>query len=394
VLDVAVVGGGPVGLFLGILLRQSGLEATVLERRQERSPHSRAIGIHPPALQALEQSGVVSDLLAHGVKIRSGSVHSGGQRVAALGFDSLPAPHRYVLAVPQAVTERILEERLLALDPAALRRGTAVNGVHDAGTHVQLPAAGPEAPGIITARLVVGADGPRSTVRGCAGIPAPVAYYPDTYLMGDFRDETVPPDTREEAVLYLEPAGVVESFPLPGRVRRWVVRTPVLAGHADARELARLIRERTGTAPDPASNTMLSAFRVRRRLARRLVAGRTVLVGDAAHEVSPIGGQGMTLGWLDAARLAPIITASLREGTDVGAALRHYTRDRRSAARRAALLAHANMVLGRPLPAPVLRARNRALAAATGNRTLEQLLARTFTMQHEFTMQHKPGPRA
>ncbi|MFD1213467.1 FAD-dependent oxidoreductase, partial [Arthrobacter sp. GCM10027362] len=62
--DVVIVGGGPVGLFLAILLAREGLDTAVLERRQARSPHSRAIGIHPPALEALDDAGAAAGLLA------------------------------------------------------------------------------------------------------------------------------------------------------------------------------------------------------------------------------------------------------------------------------------------------------------------------------------------
>ncbi|XAZ29914.1 FAD-dependent monooxygenase [Paenarthrobacter ureafaciens] len=59
---------------------------------------------------------------------------------------------------------------------------------------------------------------------------------------------------------------------------------------------------RTGVFPDESSNSMLSAFDVRARLAPRMVHGRIVLLGDAAHEISPIGGQGMNLGMAGCSR--------------------------------------------------------------------------------------------
>jgi 2-polyprenyl-6-methoxyphenol hydroxylase-like FAD-dependent oxidoreductase len=195
--------------------------------------------------------------------------------------------------------------------------------------------------------------------------------------MGDFLDTT---DDGDAAVLYLETGGIVESFPLPGGLRRWVVRmgSPT---EPTAALVTELIRERTGVRVDPAGNSMLSGFEVRSRLAERFVAGRTVLVGDAAHEISPIGGQGMNLGWLDVGHLAPLIAANLRDGADVGALLHRFNRDRRRAAATARRKAHLNMALGRPLPPGVLAARNSALAGLLSRPGVSSGIARAFTMQ-------------
>jgi 2-polyprenyl-6-methoxyphenol hydroxylase-like FAD-dependent oxidoreductase len=227
------------------------------------------------------------------------------------------------------------------------------------------------------ARLVLAADGARSTIRDRLGIPTTVRDYPDHYVMGDFADGTADGAT---AVLYLEPGGIVESFPLPGNLRRWVVHTDGPLGEPTADQLAGLIRERTGAAVDPSRNSMLSAFSVRARLARRLVQGRVALIGDAAHEISPIGGQGMNLGWLDAAAFAPIIGAAL-DGAPVGRRLRTFERTRQRAAGRAVWQSHLNMALGRPLPAPVMAARNRAVGIAFNAPWLQETVARRFTMQ-------------
>ncbi len=132
---------------------------------------------------------------------------------------------------------------------------------------------------------------------------------------------------------------------------------------------------------DVDSISMLSAFDVHRRLAQRLVSGRTVLIGDAAHQVSPIGGQGMNLGWLDATELVPIITASLVDGRDVGRDLSAFDQRRRRAAVTAARQAHLNMALGRPLPRPVLAARNTLLGRCNAVPAVHDTIARTFTMQ-------------
>jgi 2-polyprenyl-6-methoxyphenol hydroxylase-like FAD-dependent oxidoreductase len=376
--DVIVVGGGPVGLYTALLLRQAGLDAVVLERRADRSSHSRAIGIHPPALRALAAGGIAEELRARGVLIRDGVARSAGRHVGTISFSTLPGEEKYVLAVPQAVTEEILERRLEEEFPGTVRRGVAVLTSRDHGDHVRTVVRSQGEDTVVEARLVVAADGARSSIRDGAGIRAPSRRYPDCYVMGDFLDGT---EDGDDAVLYLETGGIVESFPLPGGIRRWVVRVGCPVERPTAENLTALIRDRTGVAVDATTNSMLSAFEVQSRLAERFVAGRTVLVGDAAHEVSPIGGQGMNLGWLDAVRLVPIIAASLRDGDDVGARLAEYEKERRAQAALARRKAHLNMALGRPLPGPLMRSRNAVLAALIRNEAVHTGVARAFTMQ-------------
>ncbi|WP_262425447.1 NAD(P)/FAD-dependent oxidoreductase [Brachybacterium sp. Z12] len=228
----------------------------------------------------------------------------------------------YVLSLPQSRTELLLEERLAALAPAALHRGWEVTALrtHHGGVEVTAREDGASVPGMrIRASVVVGADGARSRVRELLAIGTTGTEHPDTYLMGDLAD---PADgsgntaSAREAFIHLEPDGVVESFPLPDGRRRWVVHTGVNPPAHPAPEpapetLTELVRSRTRIRLDPGSTTMLSAFTVRRRSAWPLLRGRAVLLGDAAHEISPIGGQGITLGLLDALDVAPLLKRSV-----------------------------------------------------------------------------------
>nr|MDQ5862268.1 FAD-dependent monooxygenase [Actinomycetota bacterium] len=84
--DVLIVGGGPVGLYLAALLLQEGVGVRVLEQRLHRDRHSRAIGIHPPALAALDRVGIASALVLEGVPIRRGIALSGGKTVGTMSF--------------------------------------------------------------------------------------------------------------------------------------------------------------------------------------------------------------------------------------------------------------------------------------------------------------------
>jgi 2-polyprenyl-6-methoxyphenol hydroxylase-like FAD-dependent oxidoreductase len=379
--DVAIVGGGPVGLYLGAALLQQGITVRVLERRQSRDRHTRAIGIHPPALDALDAVQVARAMVRDGVPIRTGMAVSGGRTLGTMAFHGVSDTFPFVLALPQFRTEELLEERVRALDGDALVRGLEATGITDdgGGPAVTVRAApGATAPsGRVSARLVVAADGARSQLRQALGIPADKKTYREHYLMGDFADPGLQGDM---AVLFLEREGIVESFPLPGGIRRWVVRLAGPPTQGDAQALSRLVESRTGIRLDAGTNTMLSAFSVRSGLARRTVAGRAVLIGDAAHEISPIGGQGMNLGWLDAQALAPVLCDVL-QGHPAERGLRRFESERRRAAARARLQAEINMLLGRPLPYPLLRVRNAGISAAASLPPVNRWAARRFTMQ-------------
>lgn len=370
---VLIVGAGPTGLLLACLLARRGVEVRVLERRAAPAGSSRAIGLHPPALRVLAELGLDGEAAARGERVRIGRARGRGRELGTVDFARAGMRPPFVLTLPQSRTEELLAAHLAQLAPAALRRGWEVTDLREAASTATVTARRSGGSGALRMRagLVVGADGSRSRIRELLGIGTLGRDYPDTYLMGDLDDPAGDPDVpaaQREAIIHLEPGGVVESFPLPGGARRWVVHTGTDGAGPSPERLVSLVRERTGVVLEPGSCTMLSAFTVRRRTARRLRSRRCVLLGDAVHEVSPIGGQGITLAWLDALELAPLLARHVTERR--ADALHHdpvwrrAERRIRRRARRAGMIAAANTVLGRPAGSRAAALRELAVRAA------------------------------
>ncbi|QID35565.1 monooxygenase [Streptomyces albus] len=308
--NVVIVGGGPTGMWLACELRLAGIPTVVLEREPEIAPHSRALTVHPRTIETFALRGAHRDLLAEGGRIPSGHFAVLDDR---LDFRALDTDFPFTLALPQARTTKLLQDRAVAAG-ADVRRGHRVTDCteHDDGVTVSVE--GPDGAYTLDAAYVAGCDGTHSLVRRCAGIDFEGIWFTALGALGDVVLDDPPPGPVTSAWTL---RGTLMIVPLPGGLHRIAVHSPEdvrsdWPGELTLDEFRERVRRVTGTDHGMHSPAWLSRFGNTSRLARHYRKGRFLLAGDAAHQHMPAGGVGLNVGVQDAMNLGCKLAATLR----------------------------------------------------------------------------------
>ena len=340
--DVAIAGGGIVGATLACALSDGGMRVAVIEAKQPEVPSDgmdpRVSAVSRSSVQILESLGVwrglryASPFRAMQVWDASGS---GNIRFdsADIGMDTLG----YIVensAMLAALWEKLRNSTTLdvycpARITTATWQGESVTLALDDGRR-------------LAARLLVGADGADSTVRRLADITTRGWDYQQIALVATVRTSHPHHETAWQRFL---PGGPLAFLPLADGSSSivWTLPTdqaaPLLALSDDA--FINELQEALGVPPEHGYQglglgTILEAgprlsFPLRLIHAGQYVKERLALIGDAAHTVHPLAGQGVNLGISDAAALAEVLGVARSQGKDIGAlrVLRRYERWRK-----------------------------------------------------------------
>lgn len=343
--DVVVVGAGQSGAALAaLLLRQTTLTSARLLLLAPDAPAAaghdqddapcdlRVVALSPASELVLRQAGAWERLPANRLcryehmRVWHASLPPDG--LGTLHFDAaeLGAPALGTLAENARITRACLDS-YLAAGGVALPEALAKFTIDQESVRVTL-----DGGRTLRTRLLVGADGGRSAVRAGLGIPLDTHAYGQTAIIANVA--TGRPHARTAWQRFL-PSGPVALLPLFNGQCSIVWS----ADHALARELLALPPEAFARRLEQATDGVLgpcelrsdrAAFPLERATARRLVAPRAALLGDAAHRIHPLAGQGINLGFLDAAALCDAIGQALAGREDPGSmrALRVYEQRR------------------------------------------------------------------
>ena len=324
--DVVIVGGGPVGLWVACELALAKVRVVVLERRTERVVQSRALAIHGRTLEVFALRGLADRFLARGRAVPSGHF---GALDTRLDFSIIDTRFPFMLLLPQATTEALLEQRALEIG-VNVRRGHFVETVEQDANHVVISGRNREVPFRFSARYAVGADGARSKVRRAA--PIDFIGHPARHMMmlGDVVLDA--PPSSPMVTIVNEEGGLLVASLGDGLHHRIALMDAAAASVAPFEplplaELATAAARIAGTDFRPRDPIWLSRFTDETRLADHYRKGRMLLAGDAAHIHAPMGGQGMNVGIQDAMNLGWKL-ASVVHGSAPEELLDTYERER------------------------------------------------------------------
>jgi 2-polyprenyl-6-methoxyphenol hydroxylase-like FAD-dependent oxidoreductase len=309
-------------------MHRHGLRVMIVDKHPRTGAHSYALALHPLSAQLLQRVGAADGLLEDAHRVEQIRFYEGPEERLSLSLAALDVPCPYATIVPQRVLEAALEEQLRRVRiPVGWNHRVQAIELGSGPLTVKLARLDAVTSGYPIARMewevvktieiraaaIIGADGYHSFTRESAGIEyrqiAPEQHFSVYEFMGEL-------DADRDVRVVLEPGSTSVLWPMGDQRWRWTFQIDSPADHDPGLDqLNALIRERAPWWPQaPGPIHWASQVQFDTRLAERFGSGRVRLVGDAAHQTSPVGVHSMNAGLQEAWTLGALVAERLRTG--------------------------------------------------------------------------------
>jgi 2-polyprenyl-6-methoxyphenol hydroxylase-like FAD-dependent oxidoreductase len=313
---------------LALLLARHGVRSSVVEQTPKAERESRSLNIWARALETFRDLGVLEDLLQAGTFVdRLEPIDARtGRRLFSLDFTGLDevTPVAGTLMCPQNRAEQVMRAHAEA-EPLISHITATCVAVEQDRDEVTVTLEHDSRTWTMSAEYVVGADGARSTVRNSLGVPLEGDTH-DAQMM--LSDERISPAPDGWVRFALDEPGFLVGIRFSEH--DWRVMGSLPAGTEEPGHDIRQRWLKLLFGDVSSTSAWGSRFRLHRRIAREYRTGRVLLAGDAAHLISPIGGQGLNAGFGDAENLAWKLAEVLHQRGDIDLLLDSYHNERHS----------------------------------------------------------------
>lgn len=325
--QVIIVGAGPVGMVLALLLNKAGINVKLVDKRDAATTLPRAIAINQATLSLFETLGLI-EIFCRGLKVPFAQLYWRNKKLKQLDFKNSETAYPYFFHIQQSIIEEILENEIRKLGISYFR-STELTEIKQTNNQVTVTLNANGHSSQQQCDFLIGADGGQSKTRELIDSKIDVEQYGAHFMLADatFEDAFQFSSTH----YHFTADGYAMLVPIANKQTRLIFSFKGMVSDKSWKKIAiqRLLNERVIDAPTIKGLIWTTQANFGHRLSQKVVDQHVVLAGDALHQFSPVGGTNMNIGLQDAAALSETLIAAFKTPKATMNLLNGYAADRK-----------------------------------------------------------------